>query len=50
MSHSFSAHGYTICTDEPLTDDEQEALTAYLGLLRNAQDRKQGVVDLDRPR
>lgn len=48
--YQFSAHGYTICTVEPLTDDEKEALTAYLSLLRKAQDRKRGgITDLDQP-
>lgn len=46
-THQFNAHGYTICTAGPLDPDEQDALTAYLGLLRKSQDRKRGVVNLD---
>lgn len=49
-SNSFTAHGYTICTTQPLDDDEREALTAYLSMLRKSQDRKRGVIDLDQGR
>lgn len=45
--NSFTAHGYTICTERELDNDERDALTAYLGLLRKSVDRRNGVVDLD---
>lgn len=44
---SLNVHGYTVTSEQGLTQDERDGLTAYLSMLRKAQDRKRGIVDLD---
>lgn len=45
--HSVTIEGYTLCSDEPLAEDEQTALGAYFRLLRQARDHKAGIQNLD---
>jgi hypothetical protein len=45
--HSVTIEGYTLCSDEPLTEDEQKALGAYFRLLRQARDHNAGIQNLD---
>ncbi|MDP7703198.1 MULTISPECIES: hypothetical protein [unclassified Mycobacterium] len=44
---STTVEGVTLCSVQPFTDDEKEALGAYFRLLRKTRDRERGVVDLD---
>ncbi|MGQ9348931.1 hypothetical protein [Mycolicibacterium gilvum] len=44
---STTVEGITLCSVEPFTDDEKEALGAYFRMLRKAKDRERGVIDLD---
>jgi hypothetical protein len=46
-THTVTIEGITLCTDEPLTPDEQTAIAAYFRLLRMERDRKRGIQDLD---
>lgn len=44
---STTIEGITLCSVEPFTDDEREALGAYFRMLRKAKDRERGIKDLD---
>lgn len=44
---STTVEGITLCSVEPFTDDEIEALGAYFRMLRKAKDRKLGIKALD---
>jgi Zn-finger nucleic acid-binding protein len=44
---STTIEGFTLCSVEPFTDEEKEALGAYFRLLRKKRDRERRVVDLD---
>lgn len=46
-TYSVTIEGVTLCTDEPLTDDEQKAIGAYFRLLHRARDHKRGIQNLD---
>jgi len=44
-----TVEGITLCSVEPFTEDEREALGAYFRLLRKTKDQKRGIQDLDAP-
>jgi hypothetical protein len=46
---STTIEGITLCSVEPFTEDEREALAAYFRMLRKAKDHKRGIQDLDAP-
>ena len=45
--YSTTVEGITLCSVEPFSDDEREALGAYFRMLRAAKDRERGVQNLD---
>lgn len=44
---STTVEGITLCSVEPFTEDERQALGAYFRMLGKAKDRERGIVDLD---
>ena len=44
---STTVEGITLCSVQPFTEDELQALGAYFRILRKARDHKAGVTNLD---
>lgn len=44
---STTIEGITLCSVEPFTEVEREALAAYFRMLRKSRDHKAGIHDLD---